>query len=308
MKRTHQYILTIFLLCLSLSWLTSCSKDRVYIYVEDELNDSLSYPNIDTLSTFSSLTCSIAQYKVYSFNSTTVDMPLSYEPISKDVFINIFVYHSEKDPSEWAWNYMSVYVASKIGVIYPIYDRMKLKDGEYRFYALSTDVTNDDKTPVINPQTGLTEYLYNDEAYYWWESEVLQLSHLEPRSVVIKLQPLCPLIYFKVKGIRDNRTIKSLHISAPTTDQSTLSISSGMISHATSTTGMVAFDVLENVAKVNILPLISYAPLNLRIVEEYNGERKEYNKSVRQPTGNLFQGGYQYNYIIDLEADTVIAQ
>ncbi len=308
MKRRSQYILYFLSLSLFLSLIIGCSQDKVFVYVEDDLEDSLSYDNSHSLSNFTSIACSLAQYKVYSFNNQFVEQPTKYAPINKGIFTNIFVYHSEKDPSEMSWDYMSVYIASKIGVLYPIYDRIKLKDGNYRFYALSTDATNDDKTPVIIPQTGLTQYLYNGETYYWWKSEVLQLSHLESQSLVMKLAPVSALLRFEVLEHDSDRKIKSLSISAPTTAQCTLSISSGMISPATSTTGEISFSVTENVAQISILPLVTYFPLALEIVEEHNGKLEKRTKRVRQPKGNLFQGGYQYNYIIDLKGDTIIPQ
>ena len=308
MKQSYLYIILFSIFACIQLFIVGCSKDTVYVVIEDDIiNDTLYYPDNETLTCFKSITCSIANPKIYSFQNQYVETSTTYLPLSKNIFVNLFIYSKDNTPENSKWNYFSVYFSLKKAVLYPIYNYIQLRDGDYTFYALSTDVMYNNTIPDIQPTSGLSTYLYNGETYYWWKSEMQTLSYQDTSNIEIKLKPLNSILYFKVDNKDEDTMIKSMVLTVPNPDESILSLSTGKISPVSAKDVSMDIALKNDEAKVSILPLITYEPLQMKLVIERDGKVYEYTKNVRQPKGNLFQGGYQYNYIIDLAADTIKA-
>ena len=156
-KNTSGVILLLLLLIVSI--LGGCSKDIAYLIIENQpFSDSLMKDSGAIYYRITSLPCSIQSHKKYSFNDKYKTDNITYKPIDKDCFVNFFIYKNKEEPTDKKWIYFSVYQALKVGVIYPIYNYIQLRSGVYTFYALSTDLSESNLIPNVNPLTGLSEY------------------------------------------------------------------------------------------------------------------------------------------------------
>ena len=81
-----------------------------------------------------------------------------------------------------------------------------------------------------------------------------------------------------------------------------------MISTSRELTDSICSNIVDNESQIEIVPLITYESLKLKIKYKQGNEEKMLNKEIIRPIGNLFQGGYEYSYVIDLVKDTLIAQ
>ena len=88
-------------------------------------------------------------------------------------------------------------------------------------------------------------------------------------------------------------------------NQSVFSLRTGMIAPVSSVSDTLICRKTTTGFSTPILPLISYIPLAAKIYIEYDNIISMFDLEVPPPKGNLFQGGYQYNYLIDLVNDTI---
>ena len=101
------------------------------------------------------------------------------------------------------------------------------------------------------------------------------------------------MLYYKVDNKDGDTMNKSMFHTVPNPDDSILALSTGKISPVSAKDVSMDIALKNDEAKVSILPLITYEPLQMKLVIERDGKVYEYTKNVRQPKGNLFPGGYK---------------
>lgn len=306
-KKKYKYVFLFFSIMFILTNMIGCSKEVAYVVISDDLSDDSLKIDINSQYKITHFLCSLENYKTYSFKGDNYDIPQLYVPISKDIYVDIFVYPKDKEPYSGSWGYFSVYQSLKTGMLYPLYNYIRLKPDNYTFYAITANSPNKDLTPDIDPSTGCSRYLYNNEPYYWWKNTEDIISDTTNIFIDIILKPICAQLEFQITG-ETEWIVQKINLIATNPQQSTFSLGSGMIMPIESIGDVVEASISNSKAQFVILPLVSHTPLDLYIYLQKDNENKILAKKVTQPKGNLFQGGYQYNYILDLKNDTILPQ
>ena len=302
-KQIRQFGLT---LCM-LVWFGACSTDKAYIVIEPDEVDSLASYYRDTIYIRPNFVCNLVEAKLYSYQTGYPQSDTTYLPLPKNSFVHVYIYKTEEIPGENDWMHFGVYYASVAGKLAPLYNRAKLLEGKYNFYALGNDCIEQDIIPDINRSNGLSNFIYNGEKYYWWNCDSVELVKKDDVQLSIEFETLTTELDFTFIIPDTTWQIKEVLIAAPTTVDASLSLHSGLIQPAKQTSDSLCLQVHNHVAKAILIPFVQEEPLNLKIVVETPDEVVSNYLEVKQPPNALFQGGYIYRYEVDLNQNTVTA-
>lgn len=285
-----------------------CSKDTTYIILEDDVPaDSLLIGTVDSLAIIPQFTCGIRSVKTYSFSNNYKEPDSVLTPIPKNSFVHLYVYAGDSVPGETPWSYFCVYYASRKGILSPQYNYIQLSPGTYTFYAIATNDVTQDITPNIQPSTGLSQYLYNDEAYYWWCSGAVKLSEentqptfgivFDQLSATLEMVFTAPDSTWKLNGVNFN---------VPNSREAHLSLRTGLINPVHTWDEIPeGTSVPSDTLHYMIPPFGPNSPMQINVAYEKDNRLITFQKDLPLPKNKLYQGGYIYNYLIDLETQIV---
>lgn len=232
----------------------------------------------------------------------STNMVRSVSPMKKFVETKIFAFSGTAANANGTPLANGTYEVSSPGIMQGIDGyRMRLPNGVYNFYAVSTNI------PLRPPKftDGVSEPLYNGFDYLWWNAQQQDVVSGQTSIPVVFLHCATQVVFEISAG--QGVTINQLalaHIKPPV-EGATMDLTTGIIPPATSyQTTVSKLGINGNLAQYTILPIKTDNPLWASFDVIINGEStsRTYEVEVPLPDGELKAGNsYRFAAVIDGE-------
>lgn len=287
-----------YFIILSLLFMLSCSEQTEYVTIKggngSEANDS----NFVIVKIKPYIKYILSQSRSSSESTILGD---------KD-YIHIYICDKGKDLERGdGWNYMGVYKMKKNTAL-PVFDYIKLYPGTYDVYAVSILNESNNIIPDIDPTNGYSKYLYNGEDYLWSKKTSVEVLKNDSCDIELNLEHTCVQLDFNFVNNVNSLKLISMTVTGANSNDSKLNISSGLISLSTVSDTNISKEITNNGSRIIMLPLAVQDPLKLTLQVEDNNVKKNIVYSIPTPQGEVYQGGYNYNYKVDLTNGNVTLQ
>lgn len=297
MTQKHCLFACCFIFCGLLSFY-SCSKVDANLKIEDTDNYK---PGDSTICT-PIFNVGVNAYR--NAESLTSKQADELEHLKENAILHILFYKKDQYPDQHPVYYKSIFRVKKSGDLTPVYNDIQIPKGIYNVYFLSTNHPSKDLMPDFHPYQGMARYLYNGIDYIWGEALNIEIDQSSVHTHLFTLSHMTSLQQFDFKTTDSQKlTINRTTISAPTEDECSWSILTGLISQAKTLSSAHLLTISQTTASSYFLPAEISQDLRLRIEATIGEKKQNYELSIPAPAGQILQFGQRYQYTILLTPD-----
>lgn len=288
-SRIFRHPLILALLCALLC--AGCSDDRAVVRIFDLADPSES--GGDTVLVTPAFGLRISEFDTVPTRSASDAS--GTVPADPGAVVHLLVYPAGSTPDENRCFYRGLYRTGKYGNLVPVYNDIRLPEGEYDLYMLSVCDSTADLIPSFDPLTGISDYVYNGIDYVWGKRERIRIDRNDTDTIPFTLAHSCVRMEFEFVSPSGD-TVTAATLSAPTPSEVSWAVTTGLMDPALTHADSLPLPLSGNRSYAIVLPLQTEEELPLR----YSTLRHPDPRVVLLPAppGGLFRPGGICSYTV----------